>query len=1123
MLPQEIQFVNSVFCFLRLFFIPILSLCFLIAPDVSAADTFTDKVLPFLKTYCVECHNQKTKQGELDLTRYTTAAKAIEDFKQWEHVVTFLRKEEMPPAKAKQPTAELRTEMLKLVQGMLVEEARKYAGDPGVVVPRRLTNSEFDHTIHDITGMDIRPTASFPLDPSSGEGFNNTGEALIMSPSLFKKYYGAAQQVADHALLTSTGIQFAPHAVTTFADRQKYYEQRILKFYDGHKVDYETYLTALWHYQYRTANEKAIPVEAWARNKNLSSKYLRLLGDAIQGKAEPDQVYLNWLRQRWKAIEAPKNSLQPSASQEVEKAIRSLAGEIRELSVKLCPPETPAIVANAGNGPVAHLEARRKMAQSRDTFNTRLPSGQRVHLQFSNVDTAPTLKLVIEISASNAMKADGLVTLEGGFTTSNPLTASMNDVKKKNLTLRKILADHAPQQLQKLSFGIHPKNKNLDADALVIAAPNTVEIEIPTAAFKSKGNLHFFADCKLDGSSDGLVQIQLSGNKSGKRDNSHPAVALFEPDHPMGKRIQTSGEAFCKLFPNRFYFVDGTRGLSAGFHLIEGFFRDDQPLYKLTLSVSEKQEIDQLWQDLYFVTDIWQKMLRGFVFFERSERGFLKHPDFNSFKEEDPDLIKEENIKRFKEIYLVRSSVKATGEELNTHPVSIFFDDISAGLKLRAETSHAMVPIYLKNLEDFASKAYRRPLTDSELVSLRKFFTEINQNKELGIEQAVQASIIRILVSPYFAYRLDAAPQGKSIAPLPDIALASRLSYFLWSGPPDEELYQLAASGRLHEEKVLREQTRRMLKDPKVSRFALEFFGQWLGYREFLKNDAVNRQVFPTFDDALRQAMFEEPTRFATHLIQQNIPITDLLSSDATYVNKKLAQHYGLPFHGNSDYWEWVDGLQKLGRGGVMGMAVFLTKNSQPQRTSPVKRGFWVVSKMLGEHIPPPPADVAVLPAKETDTQGKTIRELLVLHTEDNRCARCHVRFDSVGLAMEGFNAIGGSRTKDLAGRPIDNLVVLPSGKEAKGVPEFSKHLLSSRKNEFTKTLNQKLLGYALGRSLQLSDHSLLEKMQADLDAHEDKLGVLFETVITSPQFLNQRCRDFSASQFVNETKGNKP
>ena len=129
--------------------------------------------------------------------------------------------------------------------------------------------------------------------------------------------------------------------------------------------------------------------------------------------------------------------------------------------------------------------------------------------------------------------------------------------------------------------------------------------------------------------------------------------------------------------------------------------------------------------------------------------------------------------------------------------------------------------------------------------------------------------------------------------------------------------------------------------------------------------------------------------------------------------------------------------MQSSGRGGVLGMAVFLTKNSQPQRTSPVKRGFWVVHKVLGEHIPPPPADVAVLPAKETDTNGKTIRQLMALHVEDTQCARCHVRFDSIGLAMEGFDPIGRTRAKDLAGRPVDNVVALPSGKEVRGVPEF--------------------------------------------------------------------------------------
>jgi hypothetical protein len=324
-------------------------------------------------------------------------------------------------------------------------------------------------------------------------------------------------------------------------------------------------------------------------------------------------------------------------------------------------------------------------------------------------------------------------------------------------------------------------------------------------------------------------------------------------------------------------------------------------------------------------------------------------------------------------------------------------------------------------------------------------------------------------------------PPGETVKPLSDVAFASRLSYFLWSSMPDAELLELAKAGKLNNERTIREQTHRMLKDPKVSGFALEFFGQWLRYRDFIEQESVNRDVFPTFDDALRQAMFEEPTRLATHLIQNDLPVTDLLSGDETFVNRKLAQHYGLPFRGAENQWEKASGMRQRGRGGLLGMAVFLTKNSQPQRTSPVKRGFWVVHKLLGEHIPAPPADVAVLPAKETNTDGKTIRQLLALHTENESCARCHRRFDPVGLAMEGFDPIGKSRSKDLAGRPVDNIVNMPNGEQAKGVPEFAKYLESHRKHEFIKTMCHKFLGFALGRSVVLSDQMLLSKMQTDI------------------------------------------
>ena len=309
-----------------------------------------------------------------------------------------------------------------------------------------------------------------------------------------------------------------------------------------------------------------------------------------------------------------------------------------------------------------------------------------------------------------------------------------------------------------------------------------------------------------------------------------------------------------------------------------------------------------------------------------------------------------------------------------------------------------------------------------------------------------------------------------------------------------------------------------MLKDPKVSRFALEFFGQWLGYRDFLTQESVNRQVFPAFDDALKQAMFEEPTRL-DHAPDPERPADHRPAQRRRDVRQQEARAALRPavHAARRRVASASTGLREQGRGGVLGMAVFLTKNSQPQRTSPVKRGFWVVHKLLGEHIPPPPPDVAVLPAKETDTNGKTIRELLKLHVEDAKCARCHQRFDPVGLAMEGFDPIGRARAKDLAGRPVDNVVQLPDGKEARGVPEFADYLATHRKADFTQTLCQKFLGYALGRSLQLSDQPLLDKMQAELEKNDYKLSALFELVATSPQFRNQRCQDFTPARFKAE------
>jgi hypothetical protein len=1092
-------------------------LCFALlvvaCPSARGDDQFRDKVQPFLQTYCFKCHNEKTAEGLLNLTRYSSSALIAQDFRQWEHVITFLKEEKMPPKEAKQPAAAERADFLAAIERVLLLEARKLADDPGASLPRRLSNAEFDFTIRDLTGVDIRPTASFPVDPASGEGFTNTGEALVMSPNLFKKYYAAAQQVADHVLLTTTGFEFAPYPVVTFSDQQKFYEQAILRFYEQHKVNLETYLAAAWSFRHRPASRRNVTIEAWAAENKLSQKYLRSLWGALQDDPSSNVFYMQWLRQRWNALPAPTDAAQTAVPTETLRLIRALAGDIRRLSPTLCTPESPAIISNAGNAPIPHIDRRKKTAAGRDKFNLAIVQQPAQRLQWelkSNNADKSLAKLVIAVSKDEAETGDGYVVLnQPNFSSSGPNSYNPKDVKK-NISLRNFLVNYAPEQFKQLQFGVHPLGQKVDRDSLVLKVPSLLEIEISKEALKDQRTAHFYAEASLDlkNSKLGIARVGLFKQKP-KAEELAGCALCIAPDHRQAKQFAASCETFCKLFPNRFYYVDDTRGLSAGFHLIEGFFRDDQPLCNSVLSADEKRNLDRLWNELYFATKIDEKMLHGFVFFEREERGFLKHPDFNSIKEEDPNLAKEENVLRFEQIYLKRSNVTAMGADLEKHPIHAFFKDIRQGLKRRATQLQQAEPAYIRNLQDFAKAAFRRPLTDDESKELLEFYHSVARKEEYGIEQAVRASITWILVSPHFCYRLEVPPSGKTIQPVSDLTLASRLSYFLWCSTPDKELLDLAAKGELHNDSTLRAQVRRMLKDPKVNGFALEFFGQWLQYGDFLKSETVNRQVFREFDDALKQAMFEEPTRLATALIQDDRSVLELLNSDATFVNKRLARHYGLPFQSDELGWERVTGLRQQGRGGFLGMAVFLTKNSQPARTSPVKRGFWVVHKLLGEHIPAPPANVAVLPAKETDVKGKSIRDLLALHTENATCARCHQRFDFVGLSMEGFDAIGKGRTKDLAGLPVDNLVRLPSGEAAHGIPEFATHLATQRKQEFTQTLCRKFLGFALGRSLELSDKVLLEKMQAKLEKNDYRFGALFETVVMSPQFRKQRGKDY--------------
>ncbi len=322
---------------------------------------------------------------------------------------------------------------------------------------------------------------------------------------------------------------------------------------------------------------------------------------------------------------------------------------------------------------------------------------------------------------------------------------------------------------------------------------------------------------------------------------------------------------------------------------------------------------------------------------------------------------------------------------------------------------------------------------------------------------------------------------------------------------PDEELLRHAANNDLQKPAVLLAQARRMMKDARVRGLATEFTGNWLNFRLFESNNAVDRARFPQFNNDLREAMFQEPIRYVEDTIQNNRPVLDLLYGDYTFVNPVLAKHYGIPgVQGDLNHWVRVDDAHKYGRGGILPMSVFMTQNSPGLRTSPVKRGNWVVQKVLGIRVPPPPPVVPELPSDESKSD-LPVRDMLARHRANPFCAACHQRFDSFGLAYEGYGPIGDVRTKDLAGRPVDTAVTYPGDINGVGFNGLRDFIRDHRQPEFLNNLSRKLLTYALDRSLQLSDEALVDTMQTNLAAQGDHFDTLIETIVLSPQFRNKR------------------
>ncbi len=951
--------------------------------------SFNRVVLPFFRSYCTDCHSGDKPKAKFDLGPYTSLESVVRDHGHWKLVLDRLQSGEMPPEDEKQPSPAARKAIVTWIETLRRQEAERHAGDPGIVLARRLSNAEYDYTIRDLTGVDIRPTKEFPIDPANEAGFDNTGESLSLSPALLKKYLDAARHISEHVVLKPDGLEFAPHPVVTNTDRDRFCVKRIIDFYQRQETNLTAYFVAAWQFQYRTnLGAPSITLDQQATALGVSPKYLGTLLELLNG-TDVNAGPIAALRREWREL--------PTSEKADAKEVRRKCEVLRD-----------------------------RVLQQRSRLSTEFPhlNGNEIH------------------------KGAQAIVL-----------------------------------WRNRQYATHRRSLNRDA----LRAGNEGNGQTPSSHLSDI---------------DGLLGLSAD---------------------PVRSREEVAAlEKFCSVFPDAFFIsergreylkrdektlnMEKGRLLSAGLHSMLGYFRDDAPLGELILSEKEKAELDELWLELDVIASAPIRQHKSLVWFERTDSKFMRDEEFDFARAEDHDVVTEEKIKRLAEVYL-NKALRTGVDEIVADAIRDHFRIINESIRTVERVRSAAEPRHLRDVLVFAKRAYRRPITKSEQTDLLAFYDSLRKEEKASHEDAIRDLVVSVLMSPHFWYRVDLPAQETAVHPLSNNALASRLSYLLWSSMPDAKLLAVAARGELQQADVLLAQSRRMISDPRIRGLAVEFGGNWLDFRHFENHNSVDRGRFPSFNDQLRRAMFEEPVQFFIDLAQENRSVLEFLFAGHTMVNATLARHYGIARSDlTEDRWVRVNDMGVRQRGGLLPMAVFQTYNAPGLRTSPVKRGYWVVRRLLGEQIPPPPPGVPELPADE-GLGDLTLRERLARHREDRNCAGCHDRFDSIGLAFEGFGPIGELRTLDLGNRPVDTHAVFPDGSEGDGLVGLKSYLKAQRQDDFLENLCRKLFSYALGRNLILSDDPTIATMQSELRKNHFRFGSLIETIVTSRQFRNQRGR----------------
>jgi len=613
-----------------------------------------------------------------------------------------------------------------------------------------------------------------------------------------------------------------------------------------------------------------------------------------------------------------------------------------------------------------------------------------------------------------------------------------------------------------LKFGQHPQGRAAPKTALVTAAGAEIVIDLkklPPELQKALTLPRFLrADVSVDEASPESASVQAfliaatggGGNLAepvAKAEVGDPRAAQIVHPHFAAERARPAAE-FRALFPPAVLFQPIIPRDAQGSVFL--YRREDEPLRRLLLDDAGRAEIDRLWSELEFVSEqalATPTAYKGLVQYYRKPNDGARIMFFyiQEF---------EAQIKREEQAFLAA--------------------------QVAAE------PKQLEALLAFAAQAWRRPLAANEREAI---LASYHADRKDGVKHdpAFRAALARVLSSPWFLYRVEQPAPGQHWQPVSGDELATRLSLLLWDSIPDDELRTKAA--KLHEPAVMEDQLRRMLKDSRVRGMAEEFGARWLGVRDFVANHGRSLKHFPEFTPVLRDALAEEPVRFFEDLLMNDRPVADVIAADAVVINDVLAKHYGIPGV-NGPQWRRVERVSAYGRGGFLGFGAVIARQSAAARTSPIKRGAWLL-QVLGERLPKVPPDVPPLP--ETPPAGLSVREITERHRADPKCAGCHVRIDPYGMAMERFDAIGRLRPASEL-KPGDTKGTLRDGTEIDDIAGLRNYFAGPRRDDLLRSLARKLTGYALGRTVMTSDRKLVDEVTRTMTSGgrwSDALGIV--------------------------------